>query len=89
MVKEKGDECFIRKGFLYIQNSFFLKKLQEKYGTIFTAKQISAYFRDRFISEIYSDNTDKKYGNKRYLVLNKYNLKNDAVKKDGIRNLFF
>ena len=89
-VTKKGDNCFGKGRYLYITNNYFARKLYDKYGKVFSAKSITAYFRDRSISEAYDDNTNKKYRGKRYLVLNKDFLNEDANDiNDKIDKLFF
>ncbi len=87
---EKGSICFKKDNMIYISNEYLCKMLYQKYNKRFTEKNIAAYFRDRFISQVYADNRSKRYDNKRYLVLNINELNNDA--KDDthtINNLFF
>lgn len=87
---KKGSICFKKDNMLYISNEYLCKMLYQKYNKKFTTKTVSAYFRDRFVSQVYADNRSKRYNNKRYLVLNINELNNDA-KDDShtINNLFF
>ena len=78
MLSKKGGECFEKGGYIYITTRYFNSKLREKYGKDFSAKYITAYFKDRYISEVDSDNRQKKYKGKRYLKLNKAELIKDA-----------
>lgn len=86
----KGDDCFIRSNHLYITNKAFGVCLKNKFGRTFSAKEVTAYFRNRYISEAYADNRLKKYNNKCYLVLNINELVKDARDDSHtIDNLFF
>ena len=90
VVSEKGEECFQKGNLIYIRNEYFGRKLREKYKKSFSAKSITAYFRERFISKVYSDNRTKKYNNKCYLILDFEELCHDAQNNiDSINNLFF
>ena len=66
------------------------KYLKNKFGRTFSAKEVTSYFRNRYIAESYADNRLKKYNNKCYLILDINELINDA-KDDSytINNLFF
>jgi len=87
---EKGSDCFRKGNFIYITNSLFGKKLTDKFRQNISSKRLSAYFRDKYISVGYHDNTDKKYNGKRYLTLNITELLKDAKTNDAlIENLFF
>lgn len=87
---EKGSDCFMKGKFIYITNSLFGQKVSAKYKQTISANRISAYFRDRYISDVYKDNTDRKYGGKRYLTLNISELQKDAGSDSAmIANLFF
>lgn len=89
-VGSKGDECFIKDKKLYITNRMLGKYLKNKFGRTFSAKEVTSYFRNRYIAESYADNRLKKYNNKCYLILDINELINDA-KDDSytINNLFF
>ena len=86
----EGDGCFRKDNHLYITNRDFGVCLKNKFGRSFSAKEVTAYFRNRYIAESYADNRLKKYDNRRYLILNINELINDA-KDDSyiINNLFF
>ena len=87
---KRGDECFIKGGYLYITSSYFGRCLHNKYKREFSARKITAYFRDRYISEVYADNRSKKYHNIRYIKLNLDELDRDAGDNSAaINNLFF
>ena len=87
---KKGGDCFKKGKFLYATSNCFGKALSDKYKRPFTAKKISSYFRDRYISDVYADNTGKKYDGKRYLCLNIAELQKDAGSdSDKISGLFF
>lgn len=89
-LSKKGEECFEKGGFIYITTRYFNSKLREKYDRDFTAKSIAAYFRSRYISEVDSDNRQKKYQGKRYLKLDKTELMKDANDtRNEIDNLFY
>ena len=89
-IGKKGAPCFVKSGRLYITNTEFGKSLYNKFGKNFSAKEIAAYFRDRYISEVYADNRPKKYNNKCYLILNINELQKDAHDDScTINNLFF
>lgn len=90
LIGSKGDDCFIRSNHLYITNKAFGVCLKNKFGRTFSAKEVTAYFRNRYISEAYADNRLKKYNNKCYLVLNIKELVKDARDDSHtIDNLFF
>lgn len=90
VVGKKGEDCFVKNNRLYITNHVLGKHLREKLGKSISAKSVSAYFRERYISEVYSDNRSKRYNNKRYLVLNINELVKDAKDCSGdIENFFF
>ncbi len=90
LIGSKGDDCFIRSNHLYITNKAFGVCLKNKFGRTFSAKEVTAYFRNRYISEAYADNRLKKYNNKCYLVLNINELAKDARDDSHtIDNLFF
>ena len=90
LIGSKGDDCFIRSNHLYITNKTFGVCLKNKFGRTFSAKEVTAYFRNRYISESYADNRLKKYNNKCYLVLNINELAKDARDDSHtIDNLFF
>lgn len=89
-VGKKGDPCFVKGKRLYVKNSEIGRGLGNKFGKNFSAKRIAAYFRDRYISEVYADNRNKKYNNKCYLILNIDELQKDANDDSyNIDNLFF
>ena len=75
---------------LYITNQEFGKHLYNKFKRPFSAKEVTKYFRDRYISETYADNRLKKINNKCYLILNLSELNKDANNdSNSIENLFF
>ena len=87
---KKGSECFEKGGFIYITTRYFNSKLREKYERDFSARSITSYFRDRYISEVDADNRQKKYKGRRYLKLNKKELMKDAYDTGyEINNLFY
>lgn len=87
---KKGSECFEKNGYIYITTRYFNAKLREKYDKDFSARSIASYFRDRYISEVDSDNRQKKYQGRRYLKLNKKELMKDANDtRYEIDNLFY
>lgn len=89
-LSKKGSECFQKGGFIYITTRYFNSKLREKYDKDFSARSIASYFRDRYISEVDSDNRQKKYRGHRYLKLNKKELMKDANDtRYEIDNLFY
>lgn len=87
--QEKGSECFMKGRKLYIKNTYFGKALKDKYKQNFSTKYIAAYFRDRYISDVYDDNRPKKYDGKRYLVLNMEELKKDAATYNNTTSQLF
>ena len=87
---EKGDDCFKKGNYIYITNKYFGIKLREKFKQTFSAKRVSAYFNERYISEVYPDNRQKRYNNKRYLKLNMTELVKDSKDSSAyINNLFY
>ena len=87
---KKGTECFVHERSLYITNSCFGKLLYQQYGVSYSSKFIAAYFRDRYISQVYADNRQKKYNNKAYLILDISELKKDALDTGyQLKNIFF
>ena len=87
---KKGSECFEKGGCIYITTRYFNSKLREKYDKDFSVRSIASYFRDRYISEVDSDNRQKKYRGHRYLKLNKKELMKDANDtRYEIDNLFY
>ncbi len=90
ILQKKGAACFIKGKKIFIKNSYFEKALREKHKQSFSAKHIAAYFRDRYISEVYDDKRPKKYNGKCYLVLNIEELKKDAATyNNATSQLFF
>lgn len=88
--RKKGSDCFKKDGLIYIKNELLGEKLSKKYHRYFTAKSISAYFRQRYISIVYPDGRPKKYNNKCYLVLKPAELYADAQEEMyQISNLFY
>ena len=89
-LSKKGSECFEKGGCIYITTRYFNSKLREKYDKDFSVRSIASYFRERYISEVDSDNRQKKYRGHRYLKLNKKELMKDANDtRYEIDNLFY
>ncbi len=88
LIGEKGSDCFCKGKYLYITNQFFAQYLYKKYYQIISAKHITAYFRERGISEHYADHRIKKYNNRCYLILNIKTLRQDA-KLTSYNNIFY
>lgn len=89
-LSKKGEECFEKGGYIYITTRYFNSKLREKYDKDFSLRSITSYFRDRYISEVDSDNRQKKYQGRRYLKLNKKELMKDSIdNRYEIDNLFY
>lgn len=87
---KKGSTCFKKDGLIYIKNELLGDKLGKKYGRYFSAKDIAAYFRKKYISVVYHDGRPKKYNNKCYLVLKPTELYADAQEQTHrINNLFY
>ena len=87
---KKGSTCFKKDGLIYIKNELLGEKLGKKYGRYFSAKDIAAYFRKKYISVVYHDGRPKKYNNKCYLVLKPAELYADAREQTHrINNLFY
>ncbi len=87
---DKGSECFKKYGKIYVTTNCIQKLLGNKFHRNFSDKSIAKYFRDRGICVTYDDGKLKKYGNKRYLVLDKSMLREDADSQNNyIKNLLF
>lgn len=80
----KGDDCFMKKGDLYIRSHTIIQALKDEYFLTMSAKKIAAYFSDLGISKGYSSTKNsknvKKYNNISYLVL-----RYDLVKQEAFR----
>ncbi len=85
----KGSDCFNKNDKIYITTECFGRALHSKYNKAFTTKNITSYFRQRYISEVYEDNRLKKYNGHRYLILDIAELNRDAENYSGIESLFY
>ena len=90
LLGKKGDDCFKKGNYIYITTRLFGMKLNEKFKQTFSARRISSYFNERYISEVYADNRQKRYNNKRYLKLRITELIKDANDSSvDVNNLFY
>ncbi|MDY3030833.1 MAG: hypothetical protein SOS24_03605, partial [Clostridia bacterium] len=89
---KKGDNCFKDKNYIYIKLSYFAKAIYDEYKIRLSAKFISGYFSQKYISEVYRSAKNrtnvKKIDNVNYLVLNIKELKDDAKSaRDSIEKI--
>lgn len=82
IVAYEGSPCFMQNGFIYIRISSFAEAIYKVYDIRMSAKAISGYFAERYISEVYRSSKNranvKKKNGINYLMLDMKALFDDA-----------
>lgn len=83
-VMECNDDCILQKEkgsvLLRIRTHYIIDTFESAYGVKLSAKYVTAYFRDRDLSQVYKDKRQKKYKGKSYITIDMRCLLNEGKK---------